>query len=235
MFLIDLESEICNFADDNTISTRGNILEEVIIKLEDDLCTTLKWSSENGMAANPEKFQLMFLGTKSDQKLCLKIDDQIINQCQQVKLLGVTIDPKLNFDKHILELCCKVNKKVSAFSRIRNYLDKKQADTLCKTTVLAKATFTLPCVHFDPFLLPKAELFSSLFTLLRFQTETDIYQLVFTLFLKNAYVFLFLTTRPSRLMILAFSNCSVFGVHTIELRFCLAPFSFRSVFNIVFI
>ena len=98
-----------------------------------------------------------------------------------------------------------------------------------------KATFTLHRFHFDPFLLPKTELFSSLFTLLRFQTETDIYQLVFTIFLKNASVFLFLTTRPSTLLILAISNCSVFGVHTTELRFCLAPFSFSSVFIIVFI
>ena len=88
------------------------------------------------MVANPEKFQLMFLGTNSDQKLCLKFDDQIIDQCQQVKLFRVTIDSKLNFDKHILELCCKVKKKVSALSRIRNYLDNKQADTLCITTVI---------------------------------------------------------------------------------------------------
>ena len=42
-FLIDLESEICTFADDNTIYPRGNSLEEAIVKLEDDLCTTLKW------------------------------------------------------------------------------------------------------------------------------------------------------------------------------------------------
>ena len=71
------------------------------------------------------------------------------------------------------------------------------------------ATFKVHRFHFDPFLLSKTELFSSPFTLLSFQTETDIYQLVFTLFLKNASVFLFLTMRPSRLLILAFSNCSV--------------------------
>ena len=86
-------------------------MEKVIVKLEDDLFTTLKWFSENGMVANPEKFQLMFLGINSDQKRCLKIDDQTITQCQQVKILGVIIDSRLNFDKHILELCGKVNKK----------------------------------------------------------------------------------------------------------------------------
>ena len=109
----------------------------------------------------------------------------------------------------------------------------KDAFIFCNSSI--KATFTLHRFRLDPFLLPKTELFSSLFTLFRFQTETDIYQLVFTLFLKNASVFLFLATRPSTLLILAFSNCSVFGVHTTELRFCLAPFLFSSVFVIVFI
>ena len=31
LFLIDRESEVCNFADDNTIYARGKTLEEVII------------------------------------------------------------------------------------------------------------------------------------------------------------------------------------------------------------
>ena len=127
LFLIDLESEICNFADDNTIYARSETLEAVINSLENDLSSVLLWFTKNGMVANPEKFQLMFLGVKSDQQMCLRINDQIINQCQQVKLLGVTIDSKLNFDKHILELCGNVNKKVSAFSRLRNYLDDTQA------------------------------------------------------------------------------------------------------------
>ena len=98
------------YDDDNTIYARSETLEEVINSLENDLSSVLQWFTENGMVANPEKFQLMFLGVKSDQQMCLRIDDQIINQCEQVKLLGVTIDFKLNFDKHILELCGKVNK-----------------------------------------------------------------------------------------------------------------------------
>ena len=93
--LIDVESEVCSFAGDNTIFTRGKNLEEAIIKLEGDVCTYLKWFSENRMVANPEKFQLMFLGTNMGQKLCLKIDDQLIKQCQQVKLLVAAIDSRL--------------------------------------------------------------------------------------------------------------------------------------------
>ena len=127
LFQMDLESEICNYADDNTIYARSNTLEEVINNLENDLSSILQWFTENGMASNPEKFQLMFLGLKSDQQMCLSIGDKITNQCQQVKLLGVTIDSKLNFDDHIFELCHRVNRKVSAFSRLMNYLDNTQA------------------------------------------------------------------------------------------------------------
>ena len=67
LFLIGLKSEICNFADDNTIYARSETLEEVINSMENDLSSVLQWFTENGMVANPEKFQLMFLGVKSDE------------------------------------------------------------------------------------------------------------------------------------------------------------------------
>ena len=35
------ESEICNFADDTTISTNGNNVENVILRLKEDLSITL--------------------------------------------------------------------------------------------------------------------------------------------------------------------------------------------------
>ena len=63
------------------------------------------------MVANPEKFQLMFFCLKNDQQMCLGIDDKIINQCQQVTLLGVTIGSKLNFGEPIFELCGKIETK----------------------------------------------------------------------------------------------------------------------------
>ena len=34
------------------------------------------------------------------------------------KLLGITIDKDLKFDKHVLKLCSKANQKLSVFSRI---------------------------------------------------------------------------------------------------------------------
>ena len=45
LFAMSLESEICNFADDNTIFACGNNIQEVAIKLENDLGLLLDWFS----------------------------------------------------------------------------------------------------------------------------------------------------------------------------------------------
>ena len=49
LFLMSLESEICNFADDNTIFACGNTIQEIVIKLENDLGLLLDWFSKNDL------------------------------------------------------------------------------------------------------------------------------------------------------------------------------------------
>ena len=82
----------------------------------------LQWFNDNGMKANPSKFQIMFLGQEDMSKLCLNINGLLIPSSKQVKLLGVNIDNSLKFDAHIKELCRKVNQKVHAFGRLRPFL-----------------------------------------------------------------------------------------------------------------
>ena len=44
------------------------------------------------MVANPDKFQLMFIGLQESKRYCLDINGNIIVNTDTVKLLGVTID-----------------------------------------------------------------------------------------------------------------------------------------------
>ena len=44
--------------------------------------------------------------------------DQVIWESKQEKLLGVIVDKKLKFDKHIENLCKKASAKVTALSRL---------------------------------------------------------------------------------------------------------------------
>ena len=59
----------------------------------------------NSMIANPGKFQIMFLGSKTDSsKITSAIENKQIKCEGEVKLLGITIDEKLTFTKHIANI-----------------------------------------------------------------------------------------------------------------------------------
>ena len=62
LFFIEMESEICSFADDTTIYACDTSIEAVMIRLEGDVNRLMKWFTDNGMKANLSKFQIMFLG-----------------------------------------------------------------------------------------------------------------------------------------------------------------------------
>ena len=111
------ESDICNFADDNSIYASGKTIEEVVSKLENDMLITMEWFHNNCMAANPKKFQLMFLGTKQFSKKCLNIDGNICVSNKCVLLLGINIDWKLNFNKHVNVICAKAASKLKTLYR----------------------------------------------------------------------------------------------------------------------
>ena len=97
LFYIKLESEICNFADDNTVYSCCTHISEITTNLEKDLSTLLKWFYVNGMVANPDKFQLMFLGLNGKHELRLNIEGEKISSIDHVKLLGIEIDNQLRF------------------------------------------------------------------------------------------------------------------------------------------
>ncbi len=87
----------------------------------------ISWFKTNQMVANPSKFQVMLLSLKTNDSIVLDIGNVSIDVVNSVKLLGITIDSRLKFDQHVAKLCQKANNKISAFSRVSNYLDKKQS------------------------------------------------------------------------------------------------------------
>ena len=70
------------------------------------------------MVTNPKMIQLMFLGLNRHRRLRLNIEGNKVSATDCVKLLGVQIDNKLKFCKHVKTLCSKVNMKINAFSRL---------------------------------------------------------------------------------------------------------------------
>ena len=89
------DSEVCNFADDNTIYAFDDNIENILRFLKGDINNALQWFKYNQMAANPDKFQVIFMGLEKDQKLSLEINGISIRTTEEVKLLGITIDSKV--------------------------------------------------------------------------------------------------------------------------------------------
>ena len=136
-----MESEICNFADDTTIYACDTSIEAVMIRLESDVYRLMKWFTDNGMKANPSKFQIMFLGRKDMSKLCLNISGNLIPSSNEVKLLGVNIDNSLKFQAHVKELCRKVNLKVNAFIRLRPFLGEQKSKLIVNSVIMSNFSY----------------------------------------------------------------------------------------------
>ena len=102
LFFVITLSEVCNFADDNTLYSSNK--ELVFRNLESDLNNVLAWFNINSLKANPGKFQFMVLGTKKDDSFVLNIDKNKIESSTEFTLLGIKIDKQLKLKSHNEEL-----------------------------------------------------------------------------------------------------------------------------------
>ena len=135
------KSGICNFADDNKLYASGENIGDVATCLEVNIENALKWFDSNRMVANPEKFQIMFLGLPKTANICIEIDDLVLVPKGNVKLLGITIDSELKFTDHVKSLCAKTSRKVTAFSRVAKLLDFKKARLLNNAFILSSLSY----------------------------------------------------------------------------------------------
>ena len=136
--LFTITSGVCNFADDNTLYDHDKKIDNVVLSLEEKLRKALYWFEINHLSANPEKFQLMFLGTKTKSNFALNIKGTITRSTLKAILLGITVDWKLTFNKHVNALCKTANKKASALMRLRNDLSTSQKLILYQSFVRSK-------------------------------------------------------------------------------------------------
>ena len=82
------------------------------------------------MKLNINKCHLFVAGHKFEHTWVRDVPDKI-REDNSIKLLGVSIDNKLKFDKHVLNIIKKANSKPSALSRLTKFMTlQKKKDTL---------------------------------------------------------------------------------------------------------
>ena len=91
----------------------GNNAEEVVSELKAITQKIFTCFAQNEMKANLNKFHL-FLSTTG--VFNFEISETVIRNSNSKKLLGVTFDNKLNFEKHIITIYQTANRKLNALA-----------------------------------------------------------------------------------------------------------------------
>ena len=94
-------------------------MEKLLETFERETNILLEWFKVNEMKSSTDKCHLIIVNNQDNN---IKIGNDIITSKTSVKLLGVTIDNKLNFNEHVDNICKKANNKLHALARIAKYL-----------------------------------------------------------------------------------------------------------------
>ena len=99
------------YADDHQMYQTAKGISTVHTKLEESASSATDWYENNLLEGNLKKYQTMFIqnkyGHKKEQFSCtehnnnLNLNGKIIRTSDSLKILGVTMDNKLNFNEHI--------------------------------------------------------------------------------------------------------------------------------------
>lgn len=116
LFFILLESGICNFADDNTLYLSALRLDVLMDRLERAAKTAVEWFEYNGMKLNASKCHLLVCGHKFESMIA-RIGNESVIETHCVKLLGMSIDSDITFEKHMDIVCKNASKKLNALAR----------------------------------------------------------------------------------------------------------------------
>ena len=132
LFYIIQKWPIVYYADDTTPYTGGKNPEDVIASIENSALVLFKWFENNLMKANSDKSHLLLSTSTSSTA---NINGDIIKNSESEKLLGVTIDYKLNFEEHLSKVCDKASQKLNALARISSYMNINQRKCIMRAFI----------------------------------------------------------------------------------------------------
>ena len=110
------------FADDTTLISSGTDIQAAIIKLKSETKNLLVWCDYNRLSINWSKTYAMVITNKRAYlKQPLKfihLDSNRVEMVNNFKLLGVTLDTKLNFDAYSAMLAKSINIRLFSIKRL---------------------------------------------------------------------------------------------------------------------
>jgi Reverse transcriptase (RNA-dependent DNA polymerase) len=103
------------FADDILLSIVEKNVNKCLAKMNEDLGNLAEWLNYNKLKLNVDKTNFMII-TEATTNTSLKIYGETIQRAPSMKYLGVTIDQKFTFKKHMAVITKKKNVQQSWIS-----------------------------------------------------------------------------------------------------------------------
>ena len=122
-----------NYADDNTPYAIDTNIDTLITNLVNDTSILITWFSDNYFKMNADKCKLLI--TNHEEDISAIIVGQSIKCSKSVKLLGINMDNKLDFNIHVSNICKKVSLKLHALARISHFLGTDKLRILMKSFI----------------------------------------------------------------------------------------------------
>ena len=148
IFYFISHSTLLNYADDNTLVYSNQNIDNLVTRLSTDSCIAVQWFKNNGMQANPSKFQAIISHRNIHSYKPIFINDVIIQPQTSAKLLGITFDVELNFDIHVNELCKKASKSLNVLKRFSNILTVGNKKRIFHTFIASQFNYCPIIWHF---------------------------------------------------------------------------------------
>ena len=114
------------FADDTNLFCNGPNLNDLIEKINEEFNLVYTWVKVNKLSLNIEKTNFMLFMPESFPclKVSVVVDNHPINEVHHTKFLGVIIDNKLKWKKHIYYISKKIAKGIGVIVKARKVFDK---------------------------------------------------------------------------------------------------------------
>ena len=127
--------DFAGYADNNTPYTCSSNIEKVLENLQGALEQLYQWFPPNYLVANAGKCHLL---TSFKITNNIAISNTNVSSEQKVKLLGINLERRLNFDYHVNTLLNKANKKYHASARVCNYMNTNKRQVLMKAFITSQ-------------------------------------------------------------------------------------------------
>ena len=141
IYLVIEQCSMYNYADDNSLSYHHTDVNALCSALEHDAQNTVTWFTENEMQANPDKFQGITFGKTCKLVQSFKIEDAQIECSETVKLLGITFDTQLKFQKHVDNICEKASRQINMLLRLSRRLESPSKKVIYDSFITANFSY----------------------------------------------------------------------------------------------